>query len=300
MILILTSKEVTKPKAKEFLRLLGNNLSVNGSTFSVENFERIEAFISNEGTDILISGKPAHEWSTIFPRKVNAYSGLALLLASYAKQHGIVFIDRFRSVTNDLTKLVQMHLFAASVVPVPKTYYTPSYTEKHLANAIRFLTFPIVIKQCNTSKGSGVLLAKNSAELTDGIASFIKEDHTKEVILQEFIENTFEYRIFITGTTVATAEKKTRGKAEKFRNNVHLGATEEFLDKNTLEKRIVDTAIKAAQITDIQVAGVDIVEDIHGDLFVFEVNSCPGFTLDEEISDEIRQLSLYLTSCEKK
>lgn len=300
MILILTSRETVKPKTEEFLRLLGKNLSLNGSDFSVSSFRDIEVFISNGHTDISVSGKPLRTWSTIFPRKVGPYSGLAFILASSSERLGITFIDRFRKSTNDITKLVQMFLFSSENIPIPKTYHSASYHGNHISNAIRFLGFPIVVKQCNTSKGSGVALAKNRGELESKIRDFLDSDPKKEVVLQEFIGNGFEYRIFVTGTAVAVAEKKTRTSDEEFRNNVHLGAVEEFIDPKTLGKSLLDTALRAAKTTDIQVAGVDIVENGSGHPVVFEVNSCPGFTLDENVSDEIRQLSLYLTSCEKR
>jgi glutathione synthase/RimK-type ligase-like ATP-grasp enzyme len=63
---------------------------------------------------------------------------------------------------------------------------------------------------------------------------------------------------------------------------------------------LADIALRAAQAVNIQVAGVDIVENEVGMPIIFEVNSCPGFTLDETVSDEIRILSSYLAKLSKK
>jgi RimK family alpha-L-glutamate ligase len=299
MILILTGKRSINPKAKKFIKLLGKNLSQNGSTYSVASFQDIEVFLSDTEIRISVSGKPIDTWSTIYPRKVSRYSGLAFILASYAKIHGITFIDRFRGSNSDNTKLLQMYLFATGNIPIPKTYHSATYDKKQISHAIGFLGFPIIIKQCNTSKGSGVAIAANRTELEEKIRGFLEEKPGKEVILQEFIDNSFEYRIFVTGKTIAVAEKKTRLPGNEFRNNVHLGALEEFFDPRLLKKSIARVALDAARTVNVQVAGVDIVVDSHGQPRVFEVNSCPGFTLDEKISDEIRKLSLYLSSCEK-
>ncbi len=300
MILILTSKKVTAPKALHFLELLGKNLSSNGSEFLIASFHDIEVYISNGNVKITILGKPLDTWSTIFPRKVGSHAGLTYILASQAEKLNITFIDRFRGVTNDLTKLIQMYLFSLEGILIPKTYHCSSFNERQISNAIDFLGLPIVVKQCNTSKGKGVLLAKDRTELESAINRLKETDPRKEIILQEFIENSFEYRIFVTGTTVAVAEKKTRDSDEEFRNNVHLGAVEEFIAIETVNESILNAALAAARTTNIQVAGVDVVLDVHGNPIVFEVNSCPGFTQDEEISDEIRHLSAYLTSCEKR
>jgi len=42
------------------------------------------------------------------------------------------------------------------------------------------------------------------------------------------------------------------------------------------------------------------VERKNGQPVVFEVNACPAFTLNEEVSDEISLLADYLSKCEKK
>jgi glutathione synthase/RimK-type ligase-like ATP-grasp enzyme len=51
-----------------------------------------------------------------------------------------------------------------------------------------------------------------------------------------------------------------------------------------LTKEIKNLAIKAAKITKTEIAGVDIVESERG-LLVLEVNSIPGFTALQKVSD---------------
>ncbi len=299
MLLILSSKKTVGNKTKEFFRLLGNRLQEKSVSFSISSFQDIEVFLSKEASSVTVSGESIKRWTTIFPRKVDRHGGLAFILANEMKKNGGVFVDLFRARTNDLTKLVQMYLFHSQGLSIPKTYYSPTYVPDHLKNALNFLPLPIVIKQCNTSKGSGVALAQNKKELREKIDAFLQMDPSKEILLQEFIPNTFEYRIFVTGNRVATAEKKTRTEKESFRNNVHLGAHEEFLAVEDVSENIRQAALHAAKITDIQIGGVDIVEDATGTPIIFEVNSCPAFTLDETISPEIKSLAEYLASCEK-
>lgn len=300
MLLVLTGKKNITPKTKKFLSLLGKELVKSGTKSSVSSFEEMEVLIDKGDVRILVGGKPLKNWNTIFPRKVGRHSGLAFIVASYARKNDILFLDRFHESTDDITKLVQMFLFAANNVPVPKTYYSPVYLPKHLKRAVKFLHFPIVIKQCNTSKGAGVSLAHDQKELSRQLAEIIKADPKKEIILQEFIPNDFEYRIFVTGDKVAVAEKKIRTSEKEFRNNVHLGAREEFLEVGKVKKSIIRTALRAAKVVDVQIAGVDVTEDAKGNPVVFEVNSCPSFTLDSRVSNEVKKLADYLAICEKK
>ncbi len=300
MILVLTGKKDLKPTAKEFLSILQEELTKKNLPAMFSSFEEMEFFIQNEYTKILVSERDIREFSTIFPRKVGIYSGASFIVTREAKKNKSVFIDLFRSETNDLTKLVQMYLLSEKRIRIPKTYYTPTYSEKSLANAISFLGFPIVIKQCNTSKGSGVSLAREAKDLAEKIQKFQAEQPGKEILLQEFIENPFEYRILIIGNSVAVIEKKIRNPQEEFRNNVALGAKEEFLDIRSVDPSIAETALQSAKALNIQLGGVDIIHLPGNAPVVLEVNSCPGFTHDRNISKEFEKLSEYLALCEKR
>jgi RimK family alpha-L-glutamate ligase len=300
MLLILRSKKKIGKKMGKFLQIISKNLDRKKVAHFFSSFEEIELFLDRGKVSLLVAGKPLTEWTTIFPRKVGRHSGLAFILASCARKNKILFLDRFRESTNDITKLVQMFLFSVNKIPIPKTYYSSVYLPKQLGRAIEFLKFPIVIKQCNTSKGEGVSLVRNKKMLQSKLAEITKNDPKKEIILQEFISNDFEYRIFVTGNKIAVAEKKIRTNEEEFRNNVHLGAKEEFLDVNKVKKNIIKVALRAAKVTNVQISGVDIAEDADGNPVVFEVNSCPSFTLDSRISNEVEKLAEYLKECEKK
>ena len=68
------------------------------------------------------------------------------------------------------------------------------------------------------------------------------------------------------------AAMKRTAKEGEFRSNLHRGGTAEVV-KLTPEER--STAIRAAKIVGLNVAGVDILRSNHGPV-VMEVNSSPG------------------------
>lgn len=298
MLLILKSKRKSSDDFMTSLRLIGNHLEKKSVPFFISSFEDIEVYIETTKTDIFVAQRSITDFKTIFVRKVGVNYATAFILAFYAKRHAIQLVDNFRNNTGSRTKLIQMILLSSKGVSIPKTYFSPHYDAAHLIRAAKYVKFPVVVKQCSISKGAGVALAYTHDELVEKIAYFASQAPAKIIILQEFIPNTFEYRILVTGNTIATAEKKIRLKKDEFRNNVHLGAQEEFFNPKQLKKTLSRVALKAAQAVGIQVAGVDIVEDKSGTPVVFEVNSCPAFTLDESISDEIKMLSQYLATLE--
>ena len=299
MILILTNKALASEKIQDSIRLIGHHLRARRAPFSVASFHDVEIFFGEGSPRVTVSGEPIEQYSTIFPRKVGRNKALACILADYAERNGITFIDRFHKNTLSRTKLVQMYLFTLHGLSIPKTYYSAIYSEAHIRNALEFIPLPLVVKQCGTSKGAGVFLVHTEQNLREKIDALLATAPSQEVLLQEFIPNTFEYRILVTGNHIASAEKKIRTNKHEFRNNVHLGAREEFISGESTPLPVREAAILAASVADVQVAGVDIVETSDGRPLVFEVNSCPAFTLDETISPEMKSLAEYLASCEK-
>lgn len=283
--------------------MIGEDLNQKKVSCSFSSFEEIELFLARKKIKLLIGGKPLTTWSTIYPRKVGRNRGLAHILAQLSKNLGIYFIDRYHEQTkdsSDTAKVIQMFRLAMAGISIPKTYFAGTYSKKYLRNAVAYLKLPIVVKECNTSQGAGVFLAKSTSELEKIIGNRSKQDDRKEIFLQEFIPNDFEYRILVTGNQIAVVEKKIRQKKGEFRNNVFLGAREEFLPKSAVRKDLLKTALAAAKAVAIQVAGVDIVEKKNGQPVIFEVNACPAFTINPKISDEVKNLARYLCQCEKR
>lgn len=303
MLLILKSKKEKMPKMEFFLKELRKELDELGCKSSVASFEDIEVFLKKGEVKILINGKPLKTWTAIYPRKVGRYRGLAHILASLAKNKKIYFIDKCREQAKDsadAAKIIQVFRLGVAGVSIPKTYYAASYLDSQIKNAVTYLQLPIVIKECNTSKGAGVFLARTVPALKKIIRERFLQDDRKELFLQEFIPNNFEYRILVTGNSVAVVEKKMRDKDEEFRNNVHLGAKEEFVDVSKVKKGLLKEALLASKIANIQVAGVDIVERKNGQPVIFEVNSSPALTINDKFSNELKKIAQYLSKCEKK
>jgi D-alanine-D-alanine ligase-like ATP-grasp enzyme len=72
-----------------------------------------------------------------------------------------------------------------------------------------------------------------------------------------------------------------------------LGAKEEFMDIKKIPPKIKNVAIRAARALDIQIAGVDILIDKKGNLWVLEVNRGPGLTYDSKVSPELDNLASF-------
>jgi ribosomal protein S6--L-glutamate ligase len=93
------------------------------------------------------------------------------------------------------------------------------------------------------------------------------------ILVQEFIKEAggSDIRCFVIGNKVVAAMMR-QGPEGEFRSNLHRGGTASLVKLTPAERA---TALKAARVMGLNVAGVDILRSSRGPL-VMEVNSSPG------------------------
>ena len=136
---------------------------------------------------------------------------------------------------------------------------------------------PVIIKLLEGTQGVGVILAD-----TVNIAAAIIEtlQSTKQnVLIQKFVAESKgrDIRAFVIGDRVVAAMRRT-AQGQEFRSNVHRGGKAEMI---LLDETYCETAIRAAQILGLRIAGVDMLESKSGPQ-IMEVNSSPGLQGIEE------------------
>ncbi|WP_344432428.1 RimK family alpha-L-glutamate ligase, partial [Amycolatopsis minnesotensis] len=121
------------------------------------------------------------------------------------------------------------------------------------------------------TQGVGVVLAETRKAAESVIDAF--RGLNAHFLVQEFIKEAggADIRCFVIGGKVV-ASMKRQAKEGEFRSNIHRGGSAEVI-RITPEER--STAVRAARIMGLNVAGVDILRSNHGPV-VMEVNSSPG------------------------
>lgn len=130
---------------------------------------------------------------------------------------------------------------------------------------------PVIIKLLEGTQGVGVILAE-----TQKVAEAIIETlHSakQNVLVQKFVAESKgkDVRAIVVGDRVVAAMRRT-AQGTEFRSNVHRGGRAEGIE---LPEEYLETAVAAAQVMGLQVAGVDMLEGKDGPQ-VMEVNSSPG------------------------
>jgi ribosomal protein S6--L-glutamate ligase len=136
---------------------------------------------------------------------------------------------------------------------------------------------PVVVKLISGTQGRGVVLAETRQAADSVIDAF--RGLAADFLLQRFVKEAggADVRCFVIGRKVVAAMQR-QGAAGEFRSNLHRGGSAVAVTITPQERA---TAVRAARVMGLNVAGVDILRSDHGPL-VIEVNSSPGLEGIEE------------------
>jgi len=183
---------------------------------------------------------------------------------------GVFPLNESVAISRSRDKLRSIQLLARKGVGLPVTGFARNPDDiDDLLNSVGGEQF--VIKLLEGTQGIGVVLAENKKAAESVIEAFLGLN--ANILVQEFIKEAggADIRCFIIDGKVV-ASMKRQGKEGEFRSNLHRGGTAELV-RITPEER--STAVRAASIMGLKVAGVDLLRSNHGPV-VMEVNSSPG------------------------
>lgn len=211
---------------------------------------------------------------------------MAYLLHLYLKSQHIPH----NKTNSHNTKLSDIFSLASKNISVPNTYFHNGIREKekNMEEVIKVCSLPCVYKTSSGSLGANVFLIDRQEEIRDTIKANGKYNR---YIFQQYIPNDFDYRVVIANGKSTSVCKRTRV-TDKFRNNVALGADEEFIKIKDVPREVIDIAVQSAKALKLKWAGVDVVTDKEsGKNYILEVNRRPGLT---EKSSEISAAYKYI------
>ena len=226
--------------------------------------------ISSDGFDMRYKGKPVAGYAAVVPRigaSVTRYGCAVLrqfeLMGSYSPNSAAA-IARARD------KLRCHQVLAAEGIGLPVTVFgdNPDDTGDLLA---MLGPAPHVIKLNEGTQGAGVMLTEKPSASRAAIETL--RGLYANFLVQEFIAEAkgADLRCFVVGDRVVATMRREAPPGD-FRSNLHRGGSAKKVRPTRAE---VDTAVRAARILGLGVAGVDLIRSQRGPL-VLEVNSSPG------------------------
>ncbi len=219
---------------------------------------------------VIFQSKKLDDFDAIIPRIGASYTFYGTAVVRQFEMMGVFPTNESQSITRSRDKLRCLQLLARAGIGLPVTGF--AHSTKDIEGLLETVgNAPVVIKLLEGTQGIGVVLAETDSAAKSVIEAFRGLD--ANILVQEFIKEAggSDIRCFVVGGKVIAAMKR-QGAEGEFRSNLHRGGTGSKI-KLTPEER--STAVRAAKIMGLNVAGVDLLRSNHGPV-VMEVNSSPG------------------------
>ena len=257
------------PRAYSTLRLR-TAAEDRGHTVRVLDTLQFAIDLSRSEPDLQYRGKPLSDYDAIIPRIGASVTFFGTALVRQFEQMDVYTPNTANGIANSRDKLRATQILSRHDIGIPATTFVRNRGDVEAAIE-RLGGAPVVIKLLEGTQGIGVILAPDNRVAAAVIETLQSTENN--VLLQRFIAESkgTDIRALVVGDRVVAAMRR-RAQGDEFRSNVHRGGSAEAVQ---LEPDYERTAVQAAQIMGLRVAGVDMLEGNDGPL-VMEVNSSPG------------------------
>jgi ribosomal protein S6--L-glutamate ligase len=241
-----------------------------GQDVKVLNTLRFAIDLQPGKPDLYYHQKKLSDYQAVLPRIGASITYFGTAVVRQFEQMDIFCANSSAGISNSRDKLRSLQILSRHQIGIPQTTFVRD--KKDVMPVIeRVGGAPVVIKLLEGTQGIGVLLAE-SANSAEAIIELLQ--HQKQnVLIQKFVAESKgrDIRAFVVGDQVVAAMRRV-AQGQEFRSNVHRGGRTEAIQ---LDDVYAQTAVRAAQIMGLRVAGVDMLEGKEGPQ-IMEVNSSPG------------------------
>ena len=244
--------------------------SIRGHNVKVLNTLKFSISLEREYPELYWRSRRLSTYDAVVPRIGASITQFGVSVVRQFQQMGVFCANSANGIGNSRDKLRCLQILSKYDIGIAPTSFVRD--RKDILPAIqRVGGAPVIIKLIEGTQGVGVILAE-----TQKVAEAIIETlhgARQNVLIQKFVAESKgkDLRVFVVGDRVVAAMRRVAHGTE-FRSNLHRGGTAERVDLDPAYER---TAIRAAQMLGLRVAGVDMLESQEGPQ-VIEVNSSPG------------------------
>lgn len=220
--------------------------------------------------DLYFRQKQLSHYDAVLPRIGASITYFGTAVVRQFEQMDVFSANSSGGIANSRDKLRSLQILSKHHIGIPETTFV---RDKHdVIPAIeRVGGAPVIIKLLEGTQGVGVILA-DSVKIAEAIIETLQSAR-QSVLVQKFVAESKgrDVRAFVVGDRVVAAMRRV-AQGQEFRSNVHRGGRTESVE---LDDNYAATAVRAAQIMGLRIAGVDMLESNQGPQ-IMEVNSSPG------------------------
>lgn len=220
--------------------------------------------------DLYYRQKQLSHYDAVLPRIGASITYFGTAVVRQFEQMDVWCANSSAGISNSRDKLRSLQILSRHQIGIPQTAFVRN--KRDVLPAIeRVGGAPVIIKLLEGTQGIGVLLAE-SVKSAEAIIELL-QSQKQNVLIQKFVSESKgrDIRAFVVGDRVVASMRRV-AQGQEFRSNVHRGGMTEPVD---LDLQYRETAVRAAQIMGLRIAGVDLLEGRDGPQVV-EVNSSPG------------------------
>lgn len=241
-----------------------------GHKVKVLNTLKLAIDLKKGDPDLHYRQKELSHYDAVLPRIGASITYFGTAVVRQFEQMDVFTANSSNGISNSRDKLRCLQIFSRHHIGIPETVFVRD--KKDVLPAIeRVGGAPVIIKLIEGTQGIGVLLAE-SVKSAEAIIELL-QSQKQNVLIQKFVAESKgkDIRAFVVGDEVVGAMRRV-AQGQEFRSNVHRGGRTEQVELNEDYR---ETAVRAAQIMGLKVAGVDMLEGKEGPQ-IMEVNSSPG------------------------
>ena len=241
-----------------------------GHDVEVINTQKLAIDLQKGKPDLFYKQHQLNLFDAVLPRIGASLTYFGTAVVRQFEQMDIFSANSSAGISNSRDKLRSMQIFSKHHIGIPATTFVRE--KKDVLPAIeRVGGAPVIIKLIEGTQGIGVLLAE-TVKSAEAIIELL-QSQKQNVLIQKFVAESKgkDVRAFVVGDEVVGAMRRV-AQGQEFRSNVHRGGKTEMVE---LDEQYRETAVRAAQIMGLKVAGVDMLEGKDGPQ-IMEVNSSPG------------------------
>ena len=220
--------------------------------------------------DLYFRQKKLSLYDAVLPRIGASITYFGTAVVRQFEQMDVFCANSSAGISNSRDKLRSLQILSKHHIGIPQTTFVRDKADV-LPAIERVGGAPVIIKLLEGTQGIGVLLAE-TVKSAEAIIELL-QSQKQNILIQKFVVESKgrDIRAFVVGDQVVAAMRRV-AQGQEFRSNVHRGGLTEPV---VLDEVYRNTAVRAAQILGLRVAGVDLLESKDGPQIV-EVNSSPG------------------------
>ncbi|MBS1722186.1 MAG: RimK family alpha-L-glutamate ligase [Armatimonadetes bacterium] len=231
---------------------------------------RFSMLLESGSPELFYAGRKMGPIDAVVPRIGSSVTFYGSSVVRQFQQMGVFVANTANAINNARDKLRALQILSKHDIGLAPTSFVRG-REDILPAIQRVGGAPVIIKVLEGTQGVGVILAE-----TQKVAEAIIETMQgakQNVLIQKFVAESKgkDIRAIVVGDQVVAAMRRVATGTE-FRANIHRGGKAEQVELEPAYRR---TAVRAAQVLGLRVAGVDMLEAADGPQII-EVNSSPG------------------------